>query len=328
MIIDQSDIIIINWNGKHLLTDCLKSVQNQSYEHTNIVLVDNGSTDGSVEYVSQEFRNVKVVRLEDNRGFTGANNIGIKSGAGEFVALLNNDAVAHRHWLMESIRCLRRHPDAGFCASRIVNFFQRNLLDAAGDVYTRGGVNAKRGFGHTTDSHQDTGYVFGACAAAVVYRRDMLEEIGFFDEDFFIMCEDVDLSFRAQLAGYKCIYCPTAIVYHKTHGSIGGINKIFSYYGQRNLEYVFFKNLPFRLLVYHLPAHILYNIAVLLHFTVNGQLLSFLKAKFDFLLDLPDVLKKRALIQKKAKISTRDVDLLITGGWLLDKIKKKLLPVM
>jgi GT2 family glycosyltransferase len=323
----RADIIIINWNGKHFLKDCLESVLGQSYQNTNIVLVDNGSTDGSVEYVSSDFRNIRMISLKQNRGFTGANNIGIESGTGEFVALLNNDAVAHRNWLKESVDCLRLHPDAGFCASKIVNYYQRDILDAAGDLYTRGGVNAKRGLGRTIDFHRDFEYVFGACAAAVVYRRKMLREIGLFDEDFFVMCEDVDLSFRAQLAGYKCIYCPKAVVYHRTHETIKGINKVFSYYGQRNLEYVYFKNMPFGLFLSHLPAHIAYNVAVFFYFALNRQLLSFLKAKVDFLFNLPDVLRKRALIQKNSQISTRELDSLITGGWFLDKIRTKLLPI-
>jgi hypothetical protein len=327
MKIHQADIIVVNWNGKHFLKDCLESILNQSYKNTNIILVDNGSDDGSVEYVSRKFKDIEVIPLKENRGFTGANNIGIESGAGEFVALLNNDAVAHRDWIREAVKCLELHPDAGFCAAKIVDYYRRDILDAAGDIYTGGGVNAKRGLGQSVDTYNSPEYVFGACAAAVVYRRRMLQEIGLFDKDFFIMCEDVDLSFRAQLAGYRCIYCPEAVVYHKTHGTIRGIGKVFSYYGQRNLEYVYFKNMPFRLLFSHLPVHLVYNIAVLFYFVFKGQLVSFLKAKIDFLFSLPDVLKKRALIQRSAKIPTRDLGSLITGGWFVDKIKAKLSPV-
>lgn len=319
----QVDIVVINWNGKHFLSDSLDSVLRQSYRDKRIFLVDNGSNDGSVELVTDSFQNVEVISLEENRGFTGANNIGIKSGSGEFVALLNNDAVAHRDWLKESVKCLRLYPDAGFSAAKIVDYYHRDIIDTAGDIYTRGGINAKRGFGRKIDTYNDFEYVFGACAAAVVYRREMLREIGLFDEDFFIMCEDVDLSFRAQLAGYKCMYCPKAIVYHKTSGTIKGINKVFSYYGQRNVEYVFFKNMPLGLLLSHLPFHVLYNLLVLFYFGFNGQFLSFLKAKLDFLRNFPTVLKKRALVQRNLKITHDNVSALIVEGWFLDKLRKK-----
>ncbi len=322
----QVDVVIVNWNGKHFLSDCLDSVYGQSHRDKRIVLVDNGSDDGSVEYVSSRYGDTEIIPLKENRGFTGANNIGIRSGAGDFVALLNNDAVAHEDWLKESLECLKLYPDAGFCASKIVNFYRRDAIDTAGDLYTRGGVNAKRGLGQRIDSYNDFEYVFGACAAAVVYRREMLQEIGLFDEDFFIMCEDVDLSFRAQLAGYKCIYCPKAIAYHKTSGTIKDINRVFSYYGQRNLEYVFFKNMPLSLLVSHLPMHVIYNISAFLYFTMQGELISFFSAKFSFIIRFIGTVKKRRVIQEKRKVTNRYVRSLIADGWFLGKIRAKLFP--
>jgi GT2 family glycosyltransferase len=239
------------------------------------------------------------------------------------VALLNNDAVAHPDWLKESIEGLWRHPAAGFCAAKIVDYYRRDILDTAGDIYTRGGVNAKRGCGLPADTYERPEYVFGACAAAVVYRREMLKEIGLFDEDFFIMCEDVDLSFRAQLAGYPCIYNPRAVVYHKTHGTIGSMNEIFSYYGQRNVEYVYFKNMPLLLFLFHVPIHIMYNALILFYFAMNGQMRSLLRAKLDFVRTLPATLRKRAQIQRNRKVGCRKINSLITGGWLTEKIRTK-----
>jgi GT2 family glycosyltransferase len=317
------DVIVVNWNGRHFLPDCLDSILGQTYPNKGIIVVDNGSDDGSVEYIRMEFGHATILPLNGNHGFAGANNRGIGSGSGEFVALLNNDAVAHPDWLKESVESLRRHPDAGFCAAKIVDYYRRDILDTAGDIYTRGGVNAKRGVGLPADTYDRPEYVFGACAAAVVYRREMLEEIGLFDEDFFIMCEDVDLSFRAQLAGYTCIYNPLAVVYHKTHGTIGSMDEVFSYYGQRNVEYVYFKNMPLALLLFHLPVHIMYNALILFHFALNGQMRSLLRAKVDFLRTLPATLRKRAYIQKNRRATYRDINSLITGGWLTEKIKSK-----
>ncbi len=319
----QADVVIINWNGRRYLPECLDSVMNQSYRHATATLVDNYSSDGSVEYVSRRFKGVKIIALNDNIGFAAANNRGITSSSGEFVALLNNDAVAHPDWLKMSVECLNRYRDAGFCASKIVDYYHRDILDTAGDIYTSGGVNAKRGLGKKIDLYAHAQYVFGACAAAAVYRRQMLEEIGLFDEDFFIMCEDVDLSFRAQLAGHKCIYCPQSIVYHKTHGTIKDVDTVFSYYGQRNSEYVFLKNMPLGLLITSFPSHIVYNLFVSIYFLLKGQWLSFLKAKFSFLLNIRKVLRKRAEIRKTVKVTEDYIGSLLVKGWLFDKIKTK-----
>lgn len=321
------DIILINWNGRHLLDDCFDSIYKQNYTDFGVIFVDNNSSDGSVEYISNKYKgkkNLKIYGLDRNVGFAAANNFGIKHSRADYIALLNNDAVAKEDWLEESVRCLELHEDAGFCASKIVNFYDRDRLDTAGDIYTRGGVNGKRGHGKLTDSYDEYEYIFGACAAAALYRRRMLDDIGFFDEDFFIMCEDVDLSFRAQLAGYRCIYSPVAVVYHKIHGTIKEIDRVFSYYGQRNLEYVYFKNMPIWPLIFNLPGHIVYNIAILFYFTLKGQLVNLIRSKVDFLLNLPATMRKRKKIQSGRRVPDGYISSLITRSWFFVKLKKKL----
>jgi GT2 family glycosyltransferase len=318
---ERVDIIIINWNGKVFLSECLDAIFKQSYQDINVIVVDNNSSDGSVAYLSEHFPTVNVIPLDDNYGFVGANNRGITASSGRYVALINNDAVAQPDWIRESIECLNRYPDAGFCAPKILLYGQRDILDSAGDNFSCEGVGIHRGSGQKGDAYDECEYVFGACAAAAVYRREMLDEIGSFDEDFFIMCEDIDLSFRAQLSGYRCVYCPSAVVYHKDHGTIKGLTYVFSYYGQRNLEYVYIKNMPALLLLWTLPAHLMYDTLMLFYCLIKGRILSFVRAKFSVLRHLPRIMKKRRYLQENRKVSSRYLSKFVTNNMIFKRIK-------
>ncbi|MBN1881341.1 MAG: glycosyltransferase family 2 protein [Deltaproteobacteria bacterium] len=323
MSVPRISVIIINWNELEHVSDLLGSLRNQIYQDFEIIFVDNNSKDGSLEYVETHFQEAQVLKLDYNAGFAAANNRGIERAKGEYIALINSDTVVDSGWLVNALNCLENHPEAGFCASKLINYYDRNKIDAAGDLYTRGGVNEKRGLGENIAKYNGEEYVFGACAAAVLYRKSMLEEIGCFDEDFFIMCEDVDLNFRAQLAGYKCIYCPDSVVYHKVHGSIGKIKKIFSYYGQRNIEYVYIKNMPFWICILHLPLHLLYNTLVACYFFLKGELKNFLMAKSHFFQEIPSLMRKRQSIQKVRKVSYKYLFSVMSTGWLRRKIKRR-----
>ena len=207
---DLITVIIVNWNGRHLLPDCLKSLQEQKFKKFNTIIVDNGSSDGSVEWLSGHHPEVRVVPLSSNRGFCAANNVGYRLVKTKYVALLNNDAVAHPLWLGRLVEALEKNSEAGFAASKILNFKEPEIIDRAGDSYTRAGVGLLRGRGMSFQDYEKQEWIFGACAAAALYDKRMIDEIGFFDEDFFLLYEDVDLSFRAQLKGYKCLYVPEA----------------------------------------------------------------------------------------------------------------------
>jgi GT2 family glycosyltransferase len=314
------DIIVVNWNGKRFLPECLESVFRQTYPHIRVILVDNNSSDDSIRYVSEHYPEVKVVLLEDNYGFSGANNRGVPACTGRYIALLNNDTKVHPDWIRESVSCLDRHPDAGFCAPKILRYDQRDVIDSAGDDYGREGAGRNRGSGQKADDFNEPAYVFGACAAAAVYRKAMIDEIGLFDDTFFIMCEDVDLSFRAQLAGYRCMYWPRAIVYHKAHGTITGASPVFYYYGQRNLEYVYLKNMPLALLLATLPAHGLYNFLKFTYSVRTGNAGLFLKAKLSVVRNLPAVMRKRWQVQKRRKATVRYLNMLIGRYWIIERV--------
>jgi len=240
-------VIIPNWNGLALLRPCLRSLEEQTYAHFEVIVVDNGSTDGSAEMVQKEFPWVRLLVMAENRGYAGGCNAGIRLAEGDLLVMLNNDTEVDPHWLEALVDALERHPEAGSAASRIMIYDRPGILHSAGDLYRRNGLPDSRGVWQPYAPPYDREeYVFGGCGGAVAYRREMLEEIGLFEERFFLYCEDVDLNWRAPLAGWKCIYVPRAVVRH--HLSATGGGALASYYVARNTWWVLVRNYPTPLL--------------------------------------------------------------------------------
>jgi GT2 family glycosyltransferase len=317
-------VIIVNWNGKNLLFPCLQSLRRQTFKDFEIIVVDNGSTDGSIELIQHHFPEVQVIALNANLGFSTANNIGIRHARGKYIALLNNDAEADPHWLEELVKALDTHREISFCASKMLLYHQPDLADACGDFYSVDGTGGKIGHLQSAVIYSEPREVFGACAGAAIYRRELLEELGGFDEDFFIAHEDTDLSFRAQLRGHRCLYVPTAIVYHKLSATIGANSPTYLYYGHRNAEFVYFKNMPRPLLWRSLPSHLMLNLALLLFYVRRGQAGPFLRAKLDAVKALPTLLQKRREIQQQRVVSVDYIAGLLQESWLRQAIRKKL----
>ncbi len=235
-------MIVPNYNGAALLRDCLRSLEAQSYPAVDAIVVDDGSTDGSVEIARTEFPAMRLLVQPRNGGFARAVNVGIRAARGEIIALLNNDAVAEPGWLAEMVQALERHPDAGMVACKIL-LPDGQTLASAGDVFRRDGVPNSRGvWERDAGQYDDEIEVFGACGAACAYRRSMLNEVGLLDERFFMYCEDVDLAFRAQRAGYRCVYAPRAVVRHRLSATGGGV--LASYQCGRNFVWLLAKDVP------------------------------------------------------------------------------------
>ena len=244
-------VIIPHWNGCHHLDDCLNALRRQTLADHEVILVDNGSTDGSQAYVREHFPEVRLIELGRNRGFTGAGNAGYAASRGEFVCLLNNDTEADAGWLAAVVDVFERHPRAGIVASKLLLFDRRDHFHTAGDYYRVDGIPGNRGVWQRDRGQYDREEpVFSACGGAAAYRRRMLEEIGFLDDAFFFSCEDIDLAWRAQLAGWEVRYTPKAVVYHKLKAS-GGSGVVGSYHDGRNFLYVIWKNYPTALLRQH-----------------------------------------------------------------------------
>jgi GT2 family glycosyltransferase len=243
MIEGRLSVVIPHWNAKQFLKTCLDALAAQNYPDVEIIIVDNASTDGSQQYIKDLYPAVRLIELPENRGFTGACNAGIQAATGEFISLLNNDTEVEPQWAGAIVEGFRQFTDAGIIASRMMLFDKRDTFHAAGDFYRVDGQPGNRGvWQHDDGQYSQADYIFSACGGASAYRRKMLDEIGLLDDDFFFSLEDIDLGWRAQLAGYRCVYIPDAVVYHMLSATGGGVTS--SFYAGRNTLYVLFKDYP------------------------------------------------------------------------------------
>jgi GT2 family glycosyltransferase len=215
-------VVIPNWNGVSHLPGCLEALAAQSFTDFEVVLVDNASGDGSIAWVRKHHPQVHILQRPDNGGFSRAVNAGIVVARSEYVALLNNDTAADADWLGALVGALDNHRAYDFAASKMILFSEPDRLNAAGDVYMVGRMAAKnRGFGESVLRYGEMERVLGACAGAALYRRTLFDEVGLFDEDFFLMSEDADFNLRCLIAGKRCLYVPDARIRHKLRASIG-----------------------------------------------------------------------------------------------------------
>jgi GT2 family glycosyltransferase len=297
-------VVIPNWNGEHLLWTCLTSLREQSFEDFETVLVDNGSTDSSLDLVRDDFSDVRVVSLQENRGFAAAANAGIEASETDLIVLLNNDTETEPGWLAALVRTADDHRETGLFASKLVDFHDRRFLDGAGDALRLSGLPYRLGHGEKDcGQFEKPGYVFGACAAAALYRRALLEEIGLFDEDFVSYCEDGDLSFRAQLAGYRCLYVPDAVVYHMGGASTGGKRSATATrLGTRNSVSLLVKNLPLSVTPHVLPFFVLGQVSRAATAAATGAGRPHLEGLAEAWKQLTRTLKKRRKIQNRKTV--------------------------
>jgi GT2 family glycosyltransferase len=296
-------VVVPNWNGERFLCTCLGSLRRQSFERFETVLVDNGSTDASVAFVGRNFPEVRVLPLGENGGFSVAVNAGIRASRAEYVALLNNDTEVDPGWLQALVKAADSCPEAGFFASKLVDFDDRRVLDGTGDVLRRSGLPYRLGHGEVDRGQYDEAtFVFGACAGGALYRRSMLDQIGLFDEDFFANCEDGDLSFRAQLAGYRCLYVPESIIYHMGSATFGKRSPTAVRLGTRNSLCMLVKNLPAPLVPGLLPFVLAGQLSRLVVTALTSTLRPHLEGFAGALRLLPLMLKKRREIQRRRRV--------------------------
>ncbi|WP_442498659.1 glycosyltransferase family 2 protein [Methylobacter sp. sgz302048] len=297
-------VIIVNWNGGTLLDECLASLAQQSYPPTQVLLMDNGSTDGSAQRARQ-MPGITVRFLGDNFGFAAANNRALSECDTEFVALLNPDASPGKDWLMNLVNAAQACPGVAAFGSRQMNQRFPKVIDGLGDVYHVSGLVWRNGYGRTeraADAVPDM--IFSPCACAALYRREALVNTGGFDEDFFCYVEDVDLGFRLRLAGYSAMYVPDAVVYHAGSASTGGQHSDFSvYHGHRNLVWTYIKNMPGSLFWILLPVHVFLNLVSIIYFSIHGKGKVIVRAKRDSLKGIPKMWRKRREIQSNRRAS-------------------------
>jgi GT2 family glycosyltransferase len=309
-----TSVIIPNWNGAPHLPTCLESLRSQTYSRVEVIVADNGSTDGSLELLARDYPEVQVLALGENRGFTGACNAGMREAQGEFVVLLNNDTEADPHWLAEVVAAFQRHPEVGLVASKMLLFDRRDTFHTAGDYYRVDGIPGNRGVWEKDEGQYDQEeYVFNACGGSAAYRKEMLGQVGLLDEDFFFSCEDLDLAWRAQLAGWQCIYAPRAVVYHKL--SATGEGTIASFHDGRNFIYLLAKDYPGDLWRTHWRAILRAQLRITaeaLRAWRGAAARARLRGQLAGLLDIPRMLRKRQAVQRSRTVDQSYLESILT----------------
>ncbi|HXU91371.1 MAG TPA: glycosyltransferase family 2 protein [Methylomirabilota bacterium] len=257
--------VVVNWNGVACIQACLESLLDQRWPALEIIVVDNGSTDGSRELLRARYgARITLIESPVNLGFAAGNNVAILAAKGAYVALLNNDAVADVDWVGELVRAAEADPRVGMCACKILVLDGRGLIDSAGLLISADGIGRGRGrLELDGDAYARAGDALIPSGCAVLYRRAMLDEIGLFDEDFFAYCEDSDLGLRGRLAGWTCRYVPTAIVHHAYSRSAGPYSTFKAFHVERNRCFVLLKCFPASAIIASIP----YTLA---RYTVQG----------------------------------------------------------
>jgi len=312
---DLVSVIIPHWNAAHHLPTCLNSLQSQTYPRVEVIVSDNGSSDGSLELLASDYAWVRVLPLGENRGFAGACNAGMRAARGEIIILLNNDTETDPHWLEQVVAAFERHPEAGLIASKMLLFGRRDTFHTAGDFYRVDGIPGNRGvWQKDTGQYDREEYVFSACGGSAAYHKGVLEQIGLLDEDFFFSCEDVDLAWRAQLAGYRCVYAPRAVVYHKLSATGGGATA--SFYDGRNFIYLLTKDYPGDLWRIHWRA----ILRAQLRITVEAlrawrgpAARARLRGQLAGLLGIPLMLRKRQTVQHSRTVDQAYLESILAG---------------
>lgn len=245
MSVAKVTVVIPNYNGKHFLEPCLSSLRKQKCKNFEILIIDNASVDGSAEWIQKNYPEVNLMVMEKNLGFAGGVNVGIKAAKSPYILLLNNDTEVTPNFVGMLLKSIESSPKIFSVSSRMIQYYDREKLDDAGDLYSIVGWGFQRGVGRSVKEYKHCRKVFSACAGAAIYRKSVFEKIGYFDEMHFAYLEDIDVGYRAKLAGYENIYCPKAEVYHVGSGTSGSKYNDFKVkLSARNNFYLNYKNMP------------------------------------------------------------------------------------
>lgn len=303
----------MNYNGGRFIGRCLQALANQRDEPSQIIVVDNASTDGSAELVASKYPGVTLLRQQSNIGFAAGNNRAFeKVVQAEWVALLNPDTEAGPDWITELRKGVRDNPEVDMFSCRLVSDGESGTLDGTGDIYHGSGLGWRRDHGVSAGIRRDVDeIVFGPCAAAALYRLDKVLAAGAFDERYFCYNEDIDLAFRMRLRGARCLHLDHCEVVHAGSGITGKDSDFTVYHGHRNLVWTFFKNMPTTLLWRYLPAHLVLNLATIVIYTLKGRPGVILRAKWHAIKGLRWVLaERRAQQDAVGDLTHQRIDLL------------------
>lgn len=311
-------IIVLNWNGAGDAIACMDSLVDQTGEIPDIILVDNDSQDDSVEvlgnYIEKSSAPIHFIKNGVNSGFTGGNNVGfayaLRQGY-EYIGTLNPDATADTRWATNLVDEIEKYLDVGI-ATGILARSDKKTVDSTGDFYTTWGIPSPRGRDTLlTDAPKEPEYVFGSTGGGFIARAELLQEIGMFDEKFFMYFEDVDFCFRAQLAGYKVRYTPTAIAYHKLSVSTNKVPGLAVYNTFKNLPMLYGKNMPMRLWWKTWPRFALAYMLILGNAIVHGRGIPAIKGWLRSITLVPHTLRERRGIQANRTVSVNYINSII-----------------
>ena len=274
-------IIIVNWNGLEHLKICLSAVIKQTYDNYEVLIVDNGSSDSSVDFVKTKYPQIRVLELESNFGFDIGNIRGFERANGEYIVLLNNDTKPRENWLEEAVKVAESDIYIGIVGCVMLRW-DSLVVDTAGDGCTWAGVGYKMYSGKKYSELPDKIDAFGACAGAALYKRTMIEDIGFLDEKFFMNLEDVDISYRARIHGYRIAIAKNSLVDHRVSASVSKMSALNTFYASRNIELVWWKNTPSSYLMRSLPDKIIhYMVALAFAFGSRERLKNLILGKME-----------------------------------------------
>jgi GT2 family glycosyltransferase len=309
-------VVVLNYNGRALLETMLASLAGQTCEGFGTVVVDNGSSDDSLDFLAEHWPSVQVVALESNVGVTAALNIGLRAAAGEYVALFNNDMELEPDCLGEMMRALVLHREAGSATPKMLDFVDRSVIDGAGDLLSWRGGGRRRGHGERdSGQYEEEEEIFGACGGSAMYRRAALQAVGGFDEAYFAYYEDIDWAFRAQLAGFRCRYVPSAVLYHRGSATLGrGMTDFNSYHLWRNPIWLIAKCFPAATLLRHAPGLLRGQLGNLYVAVRVRKPRVWARAMRDALRGLPAALRKRRAVQRTRVITGAELEALAAGA--------------
>jgi GT2 family glycosyltransferase len=310
-------VVIVNFNSGELLMRAVTATTRQTFADYRVVVVDNGSSDDSVAALRERHPDTEVILAGANLGFAAANNLAVRTfPESRWIALVNPDAFPEPTWLQVLVEAARTNPDVAAFASRTVDARDSALLDGAGDVYHVSGRYWRRGYRcPAKHRYEQSEEIFTASAAAALYSRVAWEQVGGMDEDFFCYGEDVDLGFRLQLAGYRCLYLPASVAYHYGSAITGARSDFSTYYGQRNLVWVYIKNMPTPLFWLLLPYHLILNASSLIGCILRGQGQVALSAKVDAIRGISNAWRKRSTVRQLRRTSLSRIWGLFARGW-------------
>jgi GT2 family glycosyltransferase len=311
-------VLIVNHNGMAYLADCLASLQQQTCrDELEIIVVDNASTDGSLPLLERDYPDIKLLKLARNEGFAGGNNAGLRIARGRYIAFLNNDAVADRRWLESLLLAIERDGRLGGVASQVLFRSRPNVVNSAGIELYRDGRGGDRGLGQAKARFGEPAEVFGPCGAAMLLRRELIEEVGPFDAHFFLYYEDLDLAWRARLRGWRFSYEPRAIAYH-VHGGTSGLGSpFFRFHVERNRVLTNVKNGPVRMAALTMAVLAAklgrqwFRLLVLGRINEREHAVALLRAWMSMIGHLPAAVAERRRIQSTRMISPREMERLI-----------------